>query len=308
MKGQDEAVLFWDGVSVFYGACRAVDNVSLTVRAGEVVALTGPNGSGKSTLLRVAAGVCQLDAGRVWIHGRERKSDPRAYARQVGWSPQQSGLYEELTVEENLRLFGRLQGLYGSRLHQNVQRILDQFGLGPRRRQRVGTLSGGWKQRVNVAAALVHSPPVVLLDEPTSGLDGESRDRLLVDISRLREQGCSIVLATHQTEEVAAVADRVVQMHNGRLLEPCTDGFSASASRQRVMLWGQLRCHPPRFVLRLVRQRIPDDVNLELIGKRLRLCADSPETLGHALAELLREGVAFESYRMVAHRVTRQAS
>jgi ABC-2 type transport system ATP-binding protein len=308
MRGPEDAVLIWDAVSVFYGPCRAVDNVNLSVRSGELVALTGPNGSGKSTLLGVAAGVRKLDGGKVWINGLEQKTDPAAYARHVGWSPQQSGLYDELTVEENLRFFGRLQGLYGNRLHQNVQRVIGQFGLGSRRRQRVGTLSGGWKQRVNIAVALVHNPSVVLLDEPTTALDGESRERLLSDISQLRDEGCAIVLATHHTEEVTAIADRVVQMHNGRLLEPCADHSASLLKPQRVLLYGQLRCQPPRFVLRLIRQRLPDDVELELIGKRLRLCADTTETLGYALAELLREGVAFESYRTVASTATRLAS
>jgi ABC-2 type transport system ATP-binding protein len=307
MRGPDGAVLVWEEVSIRYGSCRVVDGVSLAVHSGELVALTGPNGSGKSTLLSVAAGVREADAGRVLVRGLERKADPVAYARQVGWSPQQSGLYEELTVEENLRFFGRLQGLRGSRLHQNVHRVLGQLGLGARRRQRVGTLSGGWKQRVNIAVALVHNPLVLLLDEPTSGLDAESRERLLADIGRLREEGCAVVLATHQEDEVAAVADRVAPLHNGRLRTSTMGPPRQSPISQPLLLYGQLRHPPPRFVLRLVRQRLPDDVELELIGRRLRLRAATAESLGYALAELLREGVAFESYRTMVCSATRLA-
>lgn len=307
MRGSDGVVLVWEEVSVHYGSHRAVDEVSLSVRSGELVALTGPNGSGKSTLLSVAAGVREADAGRVLVRGLERRADPVAYARQVGWSSQQSGLYEELTVEENLRFFGRLQGLNGSRLHQNVQRVAGLFGLGSRRHQRVGTLSGGWKQRLNIAVALVHNPPVLLLDEPTSGLDAESRERLLTDIARLREEGCAIVLATHYTEDVVAVADRVVQLHHGRLWELTADQPGPFPISQPLLLYGQLRHPPLRFVLRLVRQRLPDGVELELIGRRLRLRAETAETLGYALSELLREGVPFESYRSVTSSATRQA-
>jgi ABC-2 type transport system ATP-binding protein len=307
MRGPDGAVLVWEEVSIRYGSCRVVDGVSLAVHSGELVALTGPNGSGKSTLLSVAAGVREADAGRVLVRGLERKADPVAYARQVGWSPQQCGLYDELTVEENLRFFGRLQGLGGNRLHQNLQRVMGQLGLGSRRRQRVGTLSGGWKQRVNIAAALVHNPSVLLLDEPTSGLDAESRERLLADISRLRDEGCAVVLATHQGDEVAAVADRVAQLHKGRLGESARDPSRQPSISPPLLLYGQLRHPPPRFLLRLVRQRLPHGVELELIGRRLRLRAETAESLGYALAELLREGVAFESYRTVASSAARLA-
>ncbi|MEJ5277322.1 MAG: ABC transporter ATP-binding protein [Thermogemmata sp.] len=307
MRGPDGAVLVWEEVSIRYGSYRVVDGVSLAVHSGELVALTGPNGSGKSTLLSVAAGVREADAGRVLVRGLERKADPVAYARQVGWSPQQCGLYDELTVEENLRFFGRLQGLGGNRLHQNLQRVMGQLGLGSRRRQRVGTLSGGWKQRVNIAAALVHNPSVLLLDEPTSGLDAESRERLLADISRLRDEGCAVVLATHQGDEVAAVADRVAQLHNGRLRESARDPSRQPSISPPLLLYGQLRHPPPRFLLRLVRQRLPHGVELELIGRRLRLRAETAESLGYALAELLREGVAFESYRTVASSAARLA-
>lgn len=296
-RPRDEA-LAWDEVTVVYGSRRALDRVSLTVHCGEALALVGPNGSGKSTLLRVAAGVQEPSGGRVLLRGLERRADPVRYARQVGWSPQQGGLYDELTVEENLQLFGRLQGFWGRELRRRVQQVMGQFGLGTRSQQRVGTLSGGWKQRVNVAAALIHGPAVVLLDEPTSGLDADSREHLLADLYRLREEGCAVVLATHQAEEVAAVCDRVVRLEEGRVV---TEGEADphSSTQERVVLYAQLRWPPPRFVLRQVRQRLSADVRMELVGRRLRVQADRSEDIGYALAELLREGVAFRSYRTV---------
>ncbi|MCS7269656.1 MAG: ATP-binding cassette domain-containing protein, partial [Gemmataceae bacterium] len=115
------AAIVWEKVTVDYGHQRALDAVSLAVRSGEIVALTGPNGSGKSTLLAVAAGARQATAGRVWVQGLDRQTDPRRYARQLGWSPQQGCLYEELTLEQNLCLFGRLQGLSGNELRCQVQ-------------------------------------------------------------------------------------------------------------------------------------------------------------------------------------------
>jgi ABC-2 type transport system ATP-binding protein len=301
MDRPDE-ILVCEAVTVAYGQRRILDGISVAVRAGEALAVVGPNGSGKSTLLKVIAGVREADAGRVRLGGLERREDPRRYARQVGWSPQQSGLYEELTIEENLRLFGRLQGLWGEQLRRQVQWVMNRLGLLERARQRVDTLSGGWKQRVSVAAALVHNPIVVLLDEPTASLDSESRERLLTDIYRLREEGCTVLLATHRSDEIAMVCDRVVQLEHGQLISNNPMNQKRPLERcERVVLYGQLRWSPPRFVLRLVQQRLAANVQLELIGRRIRLQAHRGEDIGYALAELLREGVTFQSYQTVVY-------
>ncbi|MCS7022405.1 MAG: ABC transporter ATP-binding protein [Gemmataceae bacterium] len=295
------AAIVWEKVTVDYGHQRALDAVSLAVRSGEIVALTGPNGSGKSTLLAVAAGARQATAGRVWVQGLDRQTDPRRYARQLGWSPQQGGLYEELTLEQNLCLFGRLQGLSGNELRCQVQRVLRQFGLTSRAAHQVKTLSGGWRQRVNIAAALVHNPSVVLLDEPTAGLDEDSRQQLWTLLDQLREEGCAVVVATHQAEDITAICDRVVRLQAGRVQTVETTDLQSGLSGSRAVLYGQLRWRPPRWMLRSVRQRLPADIQVELIGRRLRLQAANGEKLGYALAEFLREGIAFASYRTAAY-------
>ncbi len=288
--------LEWVGVQVRYGTRQVLDGVSLAVAYGEVVGLAGPNGSGKSTLLGVAAGVVRACGGVVRIGGVRLDEDRRRYVQQVGWVPQENGLYDELTVIDNLRFFGRLYGVREPELRRRIFQLLAQFRLSDRAEQRVGTLSGGLRQRASLAVALVHRPAVVLLDEPTAALDGDSREELLGVLDRLREEGCAVVLATHRAEELAAVCDRVAYLEGGKLVGCGSAGRPPRSSRPPV-LYGQLRVRPPRFVLRLARQRLPADVHLELVGRRLRLQARDGVDLGQALAALLDEGIEFESYR-----------
>ena len=158
-----------------YGRHIAVDGVSFDVRRGEIVGLLGPNGSGKSTILALAAGILDPAEGSVTIDGRLRSDNPAAYAACVGLVPQECSLYDELTAADNLGFFGRLYGLTGHDLRRRIVRVLSRVGLAGRSGQRVTSFSGGMKQRLNLAAALIHDPPVLLLDEPTAALDPTAR-------------------------------------------------------------------------------------------------------------------------------------
>ncbi len=291
-----QPALEWDGVQVRYGGRLALDRVGLAVAYGEVVGLAGPNGSGKSTLLGVAAGVVRPCGGEVRVGGIRIEEDRRRYVQQVGWVPQENALYDELTVLDNLRFFGQLYGVREPVLRGRIFQLLAQFRLSDRAEQRVGTLSGGLRQRASLAAALVHRPTVVLLDEPTAALDNDSREELLAVVDRLRDEGCAVVLATHRQEELTAVCDRVAYLEGGKLIR-CGPPARQSMPQRPPVLYGQLRARPPRFVLRLAQQRLPADVQLELVGRRLRLQARDGVDLGQALAALLDEGIEFESYR-----------
>src|SRR5581483_5420907 len=231
-------------VRVRYGDTPALDGVSLEVGRGEVVGLLGPNGSGKSTTLLAAAGVLDPAEGTVTVDGVRRQDDPAGFAMKVGLVPQDCALYDELTAAENLRFVGRLYGLGGRDLRRRVNRALGRARLADRGAHRVGTLSGGMRQRVNLAAALLHDPPVLLLDEPTAGLDPASRDALLADLSRLRDDGHAVLFSTHQLDEAETACDRVAVLDRGRLVacgRPCElHGGSAAA-----VLYGRLRAPVP---------------------------------------------------------------
>jgi ABC-2 type transport system ATP-binding protein len=199
------AALRATGLTKHYGNRAALDAASLEVAAGELVAVIGPNGAGKTTLLSILAGITAPDAGTV-----ERP------AGGVGWVPQQPAVYGKLSVAENLRLFARLERV--GEPEAAVERMLEQAGLGDRADDEVSTLSGGNRQRVNIAVGLVSDPAVLLLDEPSSALDPRQRERLWEFVGALTERGTSVVYSTHYVQEAERYADRVLVLADGELI------------------------------------------------------------------------------------------
>ena len=188
-----------------FGERVALRDVSFSVSAGELVAIIGPNGAGKTTLLSILAGIQSPDAGRVEL-------PPGG----VGWVPQQPALYSKLSVAENLRLFARLERVEDP--DAAVARMLEQADLRERAGDEVGTLSGGNRQRVNIAIGLVADPAVLLLDEPSTALDPRQRERLWEFVGGLTARGTSIVYSTHIVQEAERYADRVLVLADGELI------------------------------------------------------------------------------------------
>ncbi len=297
------------GVCVRYGNRLAVDGVSLDVRRGEIVGLMGPNGSGKSTTLAVAAGVLDPLAGTVAVEAIDRSRNPAEFAMRVGFVPQECGLYDELTAAENLLFFGQLYGLGGTDLRRRVARVLARVSLTDRATHCVSTFSGGMKQRLNLAIALIHDPPVLLLDEPTAALDPASRDSLFTDLTHLRDDGHAVLLSTHHLEEAELGCDRVIVLEAGKLVASGTPGeLLQSRVGTGAVLYGHLRSRPPKYLLRAIRSRFPDGVSIEITGRRLRLIAPDHVALGTALAMLLTDGVELDTYRTPAGTLERVLS
>jgi len=200
-----------------FGATVALDGLSLDVRPGEILGLLGPNGAGKTTAVHVAVGLVAPDSGEVIVGGAGSPRTPEV-RRRIGVAPQALSLYETLSSEENLRFFGRVYGLSGRTLASRVDWALELAALTDRRREPAARLSGGMKRRLNLAAALVHDPELVLLDEPTVGVDPQSRNAILERIQELRNVGRTVVYTTHYMEEAARLCDRVAIVDRGRLL------------------------------------------------------------------------------------------
>jgi ABC-2 type transport system ATP-binding protein len=188
-----------------YGERVALRGVSLSARAGELVAVIGPNGAGKTTLLSILAGIQNPDEGTISKAPTE-----------IGWVPQQAALYGKLTVAENLRLFARLEKRPDP--EAVVERMLDQTGLGDRAGDQVSTLSGGNRQRVNIAIGLLAEPEVLLLDEPSTALDPRQRERLWEFILGLEGQGTAVIFSTHNVQEAERHGHRVIVLADGELL------------------------------------------------------------------------------------------
>jgi len=199
-----------------FASVVAVDGLSLTVQKGELFGLLGPNGAGKTTTVRGICGLLKADAGDLHIAGMSPTD--MSVRKKVGLAPQNLALYMDLSAEENLSFLGRLYGLSGSFLRERIDWCLDFAGLRPRRRHRVKTYSGGMQRRLNLAAALVHNPAILVLDEPTVGVDTQSRSAILDSILELREQGRTILYTTHYMEEAQRLCDRVAILDHGKLL------------------------------------------------------------------------------------------
>ena len=207
------------GLTKRYGERAALRGVDLSAEAGEKLAVIGPNGAGKTTLLSILAGIIRPDEGEVQLTRGE-----------VGWVPQQAALYRRLTVEENLRLFARLEGHEDP--ESTVAEMLELTGLGDRRHDQVARLSGGNQQRINIAIGLLSSPAVLLLDEPSTGLDPRQRARLWEFVLGLAGRGTTVIFSTHNIAEAERYGQRLLVLADGETLFDGTSDDLHAAVRE----------------------------------------------------------------------------
>jgi len=209
-------VLTVTGARKIFGAVKALDGASFTLRQGELLALLGPNGAGKTTVIRAIAGRTRLDGGDISLFGTPVVAG--STRAELGIVPQEIALYRRLSARENLNVFGALQGLSGATLREHVDWALEHTGLSSRAVEPVDNFSGGMRRRLNIACGIVHRPRVVLLDEPTVGVDPQSRDRIYDMLAALTGQGVSLLLTTHHLEEAEARCNRTVIIDHGRVI------------------------------------------------------------------------------------------
>ncbi len=211
-----EAAVEARGVAKSFGPIRAVDGVDLLVFRGEIYGLVGPSGAGKTTLIRIICGLLRRDAGEVRALGQPVPEGKRGIAGRLGYMPQERALYRDLTVEENLLFFGQLNGMVPGEIRTRIAEILAFMRLVHLGGHLAGNLSGGEKQRLSLACALLHRPELLILDEPTVGLDPALRQEFWEYFYRLRDEGRTILLTTHYLEE-AGRCSRVGFMRGGRI-------------------------------------------------------------------------------------------
>jgi ABC-2 type transport system ATP-binding protein len=213
---QDDAVIA-DHLSRRFGTLIAVDGVSFRIPRGEIFGMLGPNGSGKTTTIRMLCGLLEPSGGNAQVAGFDVRTDPEEVRRRIGYMSQQFGLYDDLTIAENLDFYSSLYGLSGAQKAERTRELVDYLELGERFDQHVGTLSGGWKQRVALACAIAHKPTVLFLDEPTAGVDPAARRRFWEIIYSLGKSGTTIVVTTHYMDE-ATRCQRLGFLSRGHLI------------------------------------------------------------------------------------------
>ena len=202
-----EAVLSISGLSVTYGRRQVLDRLALTIEPGAIYGLLGPNGAGKTTLIRTICGRIVPQSGTVSIEGRSNRK--KSTLRRIGLVPQEIGLYSHLTVRENLQAFGRLSGLSAADTRDAVEWAEEVTRLSERHRERLDILSGGWKRRVNIAAAILHRPALLILDEPTVGVDVDARNELHEVMRDLTHSGMAVLIATHDLDQAETICSSV---------------------------------------------------------------------------------------------------
>jgi len=265
-----------------FGNRLAVDHVDLLVQTGEVCGFLGPNGSGKTTFLRMLCGLLRADEGRGTCLGHDVIRESEVIKRQIGYMTQRFSFYEDLTIAENLDFVARMYSMPQRR--EAVRQSLERLGLVDRRDQLAAQLSGGWKQRLALAACLIHRPKLLLLDEPTAGVDPKARREFWEEIHELAAEGLTFLITTHYMDE-AERCHRLAFISNGRLLAHGTvaeviaqanlSTWAVSGS-QLLDLAQQLRRQPG------VGQAVP-------FGNVLHVSGDDPEALERAIAPFRRE-------------------
>ena len=212
-----EAVLEVDGLVHRYGDLVAVDGVSFRIEAGETYGLLGPNGAGKTTTISMVAGLIPANAGSATVLGEPMSPRSVQAKRHIGLVPQDLAIYPELTARENLRFFGRLQGMRGKALDGRVNEVLELVGLADRAGDLSKEYSGGMKRRLNIGIGLLHRPALLILDEPTVGVDPQSRNAILESVEALSVEGMAVLYTTHYMEEAERLCDRIAIVDAGRI-------------------------------------------------------------------------------------------
>ena len=235
----------------------ALDDISFSIGKGGLAALVGPDGAGKTTLIRLLAGLMKADGGTVSVLGIDAAKDPQAIQSRISYMPQQFGLYDDLTVQENLDLYADLHGVTADEKRTQYPRLMEMTGLDPFKARLAGQLSGGMKQKLGLACTLVRSPELLLLDEPTVGVDPLSRRELWEIIHKLIKEGMTVLLSTSYLDEAAA-CERVLVLNEGKkLAEGPPDEVSRLAQGRTFLAQPPDGTKPRDFQARLLDE--PDD-------------------------------------------------
>jgi ABC-2 type transport system ATP-binding protein len=284
-----------ENLSFEYPGVRALDGVSLTVKRGSVVALVGPNGAGKTTLLRCLAALDQPVSGQILLDGESTLDNPRLAHEKIGYLPDFFGLYDDLTVERCLMFHAASHNISKSSLHNAVHRAAERLGLAERLHVRAKELSRGLRQRLAIAQAIVHEPPLLLLDEPASGLDPEARASLSELFLELRDTGITLIVSSHILTELQAYSSHMLVMRQGRIV---AEESVKSHSESKVRLHLSLLSADEKIANVLSEFEGVSEVHVETTQANF-LFAGGDHERHHLLKHLLESGFAITSFSQI---------
>ena len=293
----DTPVIAADGVHRTFGELTAVDNLSLTVRRGEIYGLVGPDGAGKTTTLRMLAGLMDPTGGQIRVAGCDLPAQSDRVRAHLAYMSQRFGLYPDLTVNENIHFYADLYGMPRKAVAERLDELLDFSNMRPFRRRLAGNLSGGMKQKLQLICALIHTPEVLLLDEPTNGVDPVSRRDFWRILYRMLKAGVAILVTTAYLDE-AERCNRIGLMDRGRLLAEGSPDAVRRSMRFRIL---DVRCRESRRASRLLRERLVDAAGVDLFGGSVHIVCQDPDAITKAVQRILdAAGIGFEEIRAIA--------
>ncbi len=273
---------------------RALDGVSLNVEQGTVLGLLGPNGAGKTTLVRILTTLLLPDAGRATVMGYDVVKDARRLRSVIGLAGQSAAVDDYLTGRENLEMVGRLYRMSGRDSRRRAAELLDRFDLNDAADRRSSTYSGGMRRRLDLAASLVATPPVIFLDEPTTGLDPRSRIDLWNVIRGLVADGATVLLTTQYMDEADRLADKIVVIDQGAVIaEGTSEELKATAGNERLTIQLAYRATLPEALEALKRADCEDALGDAQTGRITVVVEDASTTLGAVVRELDSAGIRF---------------
>ncbi|ALN79861.1 ABC transporter family protein [Lysobacter antibioticus] len=279
----EAAVIKARGMSKHFGQLRAVDRVDLTVPRACVYGFLGPNGSGKSTTIRMLCGLLTPTAGDIEVLGLEIPQQAEALRRRIGYMTQKFSLFEDLSVRENLEFLAAVQDIPKAPARRRVDELIEQYHFGDRQKQLAGTMSGGQKQRLALAGAVIHEPELLFLDEPTSAVDPESRRDFWEKLFELADAGTTLLVSTHYMDE-AERCHRLAILDRGVLVADGTPAELTGALAGRAV---EVRAAQPRKAQRVLVE-VPGVLSVAQIGNSLRVLLEHADRAGDGLAEALR--------------------
>jgi len=286
-----------EGLTRRFGEFTAVDHISFNVEQGEVFGFLGPNGSGKTTVIKMLTGILPITEGKAWVDGIDVNADPDEVRLRIGYMSQKFSLYDDLTVFENLRFYGRVYGLSGPTLEKKIQETIEQNALDPYVTRLAGRLSGGWKQRLALSCAMLHGPKILYLDEPTAGIDPVARRKLWDLLFELSGRGITFFVTTHYMDE-AERCSHLAYIYYGKLI---ADGTPDSLREMPDMTPPgthrfEITTHEVTTALRKARQ-LPTLRSATIFGRSIHALVDQSVSQEQLASELRAQQVEVEDIR-----------